>query len=200
MSRTAPPNSARTFWWTRQPALRIVDASIGDDRTRTVVEIGPGHGAITAHARRRAAAVLHCIEFDPGLARELAFRFRNDPHVTVHHADILENGSHRLWPPRPMVPSTSSATCPTTSPRTSCCTCSASAREGLRPPRRAHDAARGRPPHRLPTPAPATTVALSALSQLHGTVTELFTLPPGAFDPPPEVYSTVIRLDFSASL
>ncbi len=27
-------------------------------------------------------------------------------------------------------------------------------------------------------------------------MTELFTLPPGAFDPPPEVYSTVIRLDF----
>jgi 16S rRNA (adenine1518-N6/adenine1519-N6)-dimethyltransferase len=39
--------------------------------------------------------------------------------------------------------------------------------------------------------------ALSAFTQLHAHVTNLFTLPPGAFSPPPEVYSTVLRLDFA---
>ena len=39
--------------------------------------------------------------------------------------------------------------------------------------------------------------ALSALAQLHGQVTELFTLPPNAFQPPPEVFSTVLRFDFT---
>ncbi len=39
--------------------------------------------------------------------------------------------------------------------------------------------------------------ALSAVTQLHAKVTELFTLPPQAFDPPPDVHSTVFRLDFA---
>jgi 16S rRNA (adenine1518-N6/adenine1519-N6)-dimethyltransferase len=38
---------------------------------------------------------------------------------------------------------------------------------------------------------------LSAVTQLHAAVTELFTLPPSAFNPPPDVYSTVLRLDFT---
>ena len=39
--------------------------------------------------------------------------------------------------------------------------------------------------------------ALSAFTQLHAQATNLFTLPPSAFSPPPDVYSTVVRLDFS---
>ena len=35
---------------------------------------------------------------------------------------------------------------------------------------------------------------LSATTQMYASVENLFTLPPGAFSPPPEVYSTVIRL------
>jgi 16S rRNA (adenine1518-N6/adenine1519-N6)-dimethyltransferase len=35
---------------------------------------------------------------------------------------------------------------------------------------------------------------LSATTQMYATVENLFTLPPEAFAPPPEVYSTVIRL------
>ena len=35
---------------------------------------------------------------------------------------------------------------------------------------------------------------LSATTQMYATVENLFTLPPEAFSPPPEVYSTVIRL------
>ena len=39
--------------------------------------------------------------------------------------------------------------------------------------------------------------ALSAFTQLHARAENLFTLPPSAFSPPPDVYSTVIRLDFA---
>ncbi len=35
---------------------------------------------------------------------------------------------------------------------------------------------------------------LSATAQLFARVDKLFTLPPGAFDPPPEVHSSVVRL------
>ena len=71
-----------------EDACRRIAGALGDTTSRTVVEIGPGHGAITDILAPRCAR-LHCIEFDPALAHELAFRFRNDPHVTVHHADIL---------------------------------------------------------------------------------------------------------------
>ena len=49
--------------------LRIADA-LGDLRGRTVVEIGPGHGAITEQLAPRCAR-LHLVEFDSALAREL---------------------------------------------------------------------------------------------------------------------------------
>ncbi|HEX2917680.1 MAG TPA: rRNA adenine N-6-methyltransferase family protein, partial [Edaphobacter sp.] len=38
---------------------------------------------------------------------------------------------------------------------------------------------------------------LSATAQMNARVENLFTLPPSAFSPPPEVYSTVLRLDFA---
>src|SRR6201999_4022573 len=47
------------------------------------------------------------------------------------------------------------------------------------------------------TPGVSDYGALSAFTQLHAHVENLFTLPPSAFSPPPEVYSTVIRLDFA---
>src|SRR5262249_19121361 len=38
---------------------------------------------------------------------------------------------------------------------------------------------------------------LSATAQMNAQVSNLFTLPPTAFSPPPEVYSTVLRLQFA---
>jgi 16S rRNA (adenine1518-N6/adenine1519-N6)-dimethyltransferase len=32
---------------------------------------------------------------------------------------------------------------------------------------------------------------------MHAVVTNLFTLPPGAFSPPPDVFSTVLRMEFA---
>jgi 16S rRNA (adenine1518-N6/adenine1519-N6)-dimethyltransferase len=87
MSSKKKPKLGQNFLIDENACQRIADA-IGHASERTVVEIGPGHGAITALLAQRCRR-LHCIEFDPALARELTFRFRNDAHVTIHQADIL---------------------------------------------------------------------------------------------------------------
>src|SRR5215472_14609567 len=82
------PKLGQNFLTDESACHRIADA-LGDISARAVVEIGPGHGAITSILATRAAH-LHCIEFDPSLAKELTFKFRDNPRVTIHHADILE--------------------------------------------------------------------------------------------------------------
>ena len=79
MSGAKKPKLGQNFLVDENACVRIADA-LGDARERTVVEIGPGHGAITGLLAARVAR-LHCIEFDPALARELEFRFRNDAKV-----------------------------------------------------------------------------------------------------------------------
>lgn len=171
--------------------LRIADA-LGDLHTRTVVEIGPGHGAITAHLATRCAR-LHCIEFDPGLARELQFRFRNDPHITIHHADILKTNLSTLAEPGQTLDVIGNLPYYITSDIL--LHLFAAARAGLL--HRAVLMTQREVAERIAaTPGHSEYGALSAVTQLHATVTELFTLPPQAFNPPPEVHSTVFRLDF----
>ncbi len=66
---------------------RIVDA-IAPGGNDTLVEIGPGQGAITDALAARSRA-LHAIEFDRDLAAELRRRYAADGRVTVHEADAL---------------------------------------------------------------------------------------------------------------
>ena len=47
------------------------------------------------------------------------------------------------------------------------------------------------------TPGSSEYGALSAFTQMHAHAERLFTLPPSSFSPPPDVYSTVLRLDFA---
>ena len=181
--------------------LRIAEA-LGDLRNRTVLEIGPGHGAITAHLAARCQA-LHCIEFDPALARELQFRFRNEPQVSVHHADILATDLRLLLPtatagePAPTLDVVGNLPYYITSEIL--LHLFAAARAGLL--RRAALMVQREVADRLAAlPGSADYGALSALAQLHAAVVPLFVLPPAAFLPPPEVHSTVVRLDFAPRL
>lgn len=180
--------------------LRIADA-LGEVHGHTVVEIGPGHGAITAHLAARCAR-LHCIEFDPALARELAFRFRNQPHVTVHHADILQTDLRSFLPPPGEHADEEAATLDVVGNLPYYITSDillhlfAPAREGSL--RRAVIMVQREVAERIAAqPGSSDYGALSAITQLHARATEMFTLPPGAFDPPPDVFSTVLRLDFA---
>jgi 16S rRNA (adenine1518-N6/adenine1519-N6)-dimethyltransferase len=64
--------------------VRAIDPQPGD----TIVEIGPGHGAITEPLAKRAGK-LHCIELDRDLAAALRHRFEGSDNVTIHEADAL---------------------------------------------------------------------------------------------------------------
>lgn len=66
---------------------RIVD-TISPGQGDTLVEIGPGRGAITVSLAARSRA-LHAIELDRDLAAGLRRRFQADGRVTVHEADAL---------------------------------------------------------------------------------------------------------------
>lgn len=55
----------------------------------TLVEIGPGQGAITIPLSR-FSTTLHLIEFDRDLVPMLRDRFANSDHVVVHEADALQ--------------------------------------------------------------------------------------------------------------
>ena len=178
-----------------------IASSLGELRDRTVIEIGPGHGAITAHLAPQCKR-LHCIEFDPALARELAFRFRNQPHVTVHHADILATDLRVLLAASSNADEAPPATLDVIGNLPYYITSEillhlfTFAREGLL--RRAAVMVQREVGERMAAlPGSSDYGALSALSQLHAQVAALFTLPPGAFSPPPEVFSTVLRLDFA---
>lgn len=67
---------------------RIADA-LALTGSETVVEIGPGRGALTDLLLSRAARVI-AIELDISLIAHLRVRFANDPRLTLVHADVRE--------------------------------------------------------------------------------------------------------------
>ncbi len=78
--------------------LGVIDAiirSIHPARQDTVVEIGPGRGAMTDTLARRVGH-LHAIELDRDLAAELQKRFADNASVTIHEADALTFDFGRL--------------------------------------------------------------------------------------------------------
>ncbi|MDE1152073.1 MAG: 16S rRNA (adenine(1518)-N(6)/adenine(1519)-N(6))-dimethyltransferase RsmA [Micavibrio sp.] len=186
------PKLGQNFLVDNNACLRIADA-LGDVSQRTVVEIGPGHGAITKLLAPRCAR-LHLIEFDPSLVKELTFHFRDTPHVTVHHADILQTD---LAPLRTNdEPLDVVGNLPYYITSDILLHLYAAARENIvhravvMMQREVADRIASEPGH-------SEYGALSAFTQLHAHVANLFVLPPEAFNPPPDVYSTVLRLEFA---
>jgi len=73
----------------RQEILERIAAAACPEKTGTVVEIGPGRGALTAHLLARAERVIS-IEVDPVLVQYLRAEFRGEPRLTVVDADVLK--------------------------------------------------------------------------------------------------------------
>jgi len=192
MSSTKKPKLGQNFLVDENACLRIAEA-LGDASERTVVEIGPGHGAITELLAKRCRR-LHCIEFDPALARELAFRFRTDAQGTVHTADILQTDLKGLVGDAGSVDVVGNLPYYITSDIL--LHLFAAAREGVLG--RAVVMMQREVAERIAAaPGSSEYGALSAITQMHAVVTNLFTLPPGAFSPPPDVFSTVLRMEFA---
>ena len=83
----AKPKLGQNFLVDAQAIQRIA-TSLGDLAGRTVVEIGPGRGAITGTLAARAAHLL-AVELDPVLAASLRAEFPPE-RVTVIEQDALQ--------------------------------------------------------------------------------------------------------------
>ena len=170
----------------------IADA-LGDTSRRTVVEIGPGHGAITEILATRCRSLI-ALELDESLAAELSFRFRDHPQVRIIQGDFLTTDLHDLTPEGETLDVIGNLPYYITSDILLKLFAAGSAgliaRAVLMMQREVADRVSAAPGVR-------DYGLLSATAQMHAQVDHLFTLPPSAFSPPPEVYSTVLRLHFA---
>lgn len=69
-------------------AIQAIVSAIAPASGDTIVEIGPGPGAIT-QPLARSGAVLHTVELDRDLAARLRTQFAGNTNVKVHEADAL---------------------------------------------------------------------------------------------------------------
>ncbi|HXF13156.1 MAG TPA: 16S rRNA (adenine(1518)-N(6)/adenine(1519)-N(6))-dimethyltransferase RsmA [Terriglobales bacterium] len=180
-------------------AVRIVE-SLGDLLQSTVLEIGPGRGALTNLLARRARRVI-AVEKDRVLAAQLRMHFSLAPNVEIIEGDILAIDLDSLFGPKP-----------------------GSMRPGMDvAPQQVRVV--GNLPYFITSdillrlfeyrkyfevfvlmvqkevadrlaakPGTSEYGLLSATAQLYSKVEKVLTLPPGAFSPPPKVHSAVVRL------
>jgi 16S rRNA (adenine1518-N6/adenine1519-N6)-dimethyltransferase len=177
-----------------QAVQRIV-AALGDLTTRTVVEIGPGKAAITESLAAKAARLIP-VELDRELAWILQERFSPEkgfPTVTVARQDILDFDFAAATQPsgEPLLV-VGNLPYYITSPILLKLAASAASisRAVLMVQREVADRITAHPGTREYG-------LLTVTLQLYGATEALFTLPPSAFVPPPEVHSTVFRWNFA---
>jgi 16S rRNA (adenine1518-N6/adenine1519-N6)-dimethyltransferase len=71
-------------------AIRRIVAALAPRAGEHLVEIGPGRGALTRHLLERTDCTLDAIEIDRDLAAHLAPWFASDVHQALHVGDALE--------------------------------------------------------------------------------------------------------------
>ena len=189
MGSMRKPKLGQNFLVDDRARHAIADA-LGDVSQRTVIEIGPGHGAITDILAPRAKRLI-AIELDRALAAELRFRFRDQPSVEVVEADVLtvdlaqfgENldviGNLPYYITSDILLHLFAAAA---DQRLSRAVLMMQREVGERV---------------AASPGVRDYGLLSASTQMYAEVEHLFTLPPSAFNPPPDVFSSVIRLHFA---
>jgi 16S rRNA (adenine1518-N6/adenine1519-N6)-dimethyltransferase len=193
------PKLGQHFLVSDSYALQLVDA-LGDISQSTVLEIGPGRGILTSllakHARRLIA-----VELDRVLAAQLRLRFGMSANVEVIEADILSIDFDSLFGPKPGLGRPGIEFKPQPAKVIGNLPYYITSDILLRlfdyskyfetlillVQREVADRIAAEPGSR-------DYGLLSATAQLYAHVEKLFTLPPGAFAPPPKVYSTALRL------
>jgi 16S rRNA (adenine1518-N6/adenine1519-N6)-dimethyltransferase len=199
------PKLGQHFLVDSSVAPRILDA-MGDISQSTVLEIGPGRGALTSMLVRRARRVI-AIETDRVLAAQLRMNFSLVPNIEVIEGDILSVDIDSLFGPKP-----------------------GTTRPGLDlTPQKVRVV--GNLPYFITSeillrlfeyrkyfenivlmvqkevadrlaasPGNKEYGLLSATAQLYSRVEEVFAVPPSAFSPPPKVNSGVVRLTLTQNL
>jgi len=87
MPKRRRPKLGQHFLTDTRYCSRIIDA-LGLRSDELVLEIGPGHGAMTELLAARAQRVV-AVEVDPGLADELRQKYEQESKVEIVHADVL---------------------------------------------------------------------------------------------------------------
>jgi len=203
--RRGKPKLGQHFLVDSAAPMRIVEA-LGDISQSTVLEIGPGRGALTSLLAKRARRLI-AVEIDRVLAAQLRMNFSQEPNVEIIEGDIMAIDFHTLFGPKP-----------------------GSTRPGIN-----HQPEAVRVVGNLPyfitsdillrlfefrqyfetvvllvqrevaerlaaAPGRSEYGLLSATAQLYARVEKLFTLPPDAFSPAPKVESTVVRLRMASKI
>jgi 16S rRNA (adenine1518-N6/adenine1519-N6)-dimethyltransferase len=189
----AKPKLGQNFLNDAQAAERIV-AALGDLSGRTVIEIGPGGGAITGALAARANRVV-AVELDHGLAIHLRAQFPPGK-VTVVEQDVLNfdftQASAEPATDGKRLRVVGNLPYYITSPILLKLAASHAALDVavLMVQREVADRITAQPGSR-------DYGLLSITVQMFGPAEPLFTLPPDAFSPPPDVHSTVFRWRFA---
>jgi 16S rRNA (adenine1518-N6/adenine1519-N6)-dimethyltransferase len=199
------PKLGQNFLIDEGAAERIVDA-LGDISNRTVIEIGPGRGVLTDLLLPRARRVIG-IELDRVLAAQLRMRYATRENVEILESDFVTaefpsmvgRRPGPLHDLRPTQPDTVDVVGNLPYYVTSDIVLrvlelhSNIERAVLMVQREVADRIAAEPGNR-------DYGLLSATAQLFARVDKLFTLPPGAFSPPPQVHSSAIRLTMAPRL
>ncbi|HTS37239.1 MAG TPA: 16S rRNA (adenine(1518)-N(6)/adenine(1519)-N(6))-dimethyltransferase RsmA [Candidatus Solibacter sp.] len=193
------PKLGQHFLASEEAAVRIVDA-LGDTSQSTVLEIGPGRGMLTFLLAKRTRRLI-AVELDRVLAAQLRLKFGMATNVEIIEGDILAIDFDSLFGLKPGLgrpgieikpqPAKVVGNLPyyITSDILLRLFQYAKYFESLviMVQREVADRIAAEPGGREYG-------MLSATAQLYARVENLFTLPPGAFSPPPKVHSSVLRL------
>ena len=193
------PKMGQHFLASEDVAARVVD-TLGDVAQSTVLEIGPGRGIMTSLLARRARRLI-AVELDRVLAAQLRLKFGMTRNVEIIEADILAIDFDSLFGPKPGLSQPGIELKPEPVTVVGNLPYYITSDILLRlfefskyfgslvimVQREVADRIAAEPGGR-------DYGMLSATAQLYARVQKLFTLPPGAFVPPPKVHSTVLRL------
>jgi 16S rRNA (adenine1518-N6/adenine1519-N6)-dimethyltransferase len=197
--KTRKPKLGQNFLVDESAARRVVEA-LGDISDRTVIEIGPGRGVLTHLLVARAKRVIG-IELDRVLAAQLRMQYATRPNLEVLESDFLTAQFPSIMGRRPGPLHDLRPTQPETADLVGNIPYYITSDIVLRilelhqKIERAVIMVQREVADRITAnPGSRDYGLLSATVQLFARAEKLFTLPPGAFSPPPEVHSTVIRL------
>lgn len=193
------PKLGQNFLVDQGAARRIVEA-LGDISNRTVIEIGPGEGVLTNLLVNRAKHVIG-VELDRVLAAQLRMRYATRDNVEILESDFVTVEFPSLVGKRPGPLHDLRPTKPETVDIVGNIPYYVTSDIVLRilelHPRveRAVIMVQREVAERISAaPGSRDYGLLSATAQLYARVEQLFTVPPEAFNPPPDVHSAVIRM------
>lgn len=196
-ARQQRPKLGQNFLVSPTAQAAIADA-VGDLGHRTVVEIGPGRGAITSILAARAHRLV-AIELDRDLAPRLREQFAGRENVQILEQDILSTDLATLRDPARASSGEGKLLVVGNLPYYITSDILLHLFAAHQHIERAVVMIQREVADRVAAhPGTRDYGLLSATTQLYARVDKLFTLPPEAFSPPPQVHSTVLRLSMAS--